>query len=46
MQSLESVELFLFVLWPNMSVPDITNLGLASFLIPSYGVMIDMYCFD
>ena len=28
MQSLECVELFLFVLWPKMSVPDIKNLGL------------------
>ena len=29
MQSLECVELFLFVLYPKMSVPDIKNLGLA-----------------
>ena len=28
MQSLECVELFLFVLLPKMSVPDIKNLGL------------------
>ena len=28
MQSLKCVELFLFVLWPKMSVPDIKNLGL------------------
>ena len=29
MQSLECVELLLFVLLPKMSVPDIKNLGLA-----------------
>ena len=27
MQSLKCVELFLFVLWPKMCVPDIKNLG-------------------
>ena len=30
MQSLECVELLLFVLLPKMSVPDITNLGLVN----------------
>ena len=32
MQSLECVELLLFVLLPKMSVPDITNLGLVNIL--------------
>ena len=31
MQSLECVELLLFVLLPKMSVPDITNLGLEDY---------------
>ena len=32
MQSLECVELFAFVLQPEMSVPDITNLGYLTYL--------------
>ena len=38
MQSLECVELFLFVLLPKMSVPDIKNLGffLARSLVTRY----------
>ena len=37
MQSLECVELFLFVLEPKLSVPDITNPGLASKVV-SYSI--------
>ena len=43
MQSLKCVELFLFVLWPKMSVPDIKNLGLqCNAVITLYNLLLSL----